>query len=64
MPGSKFQSHGLGDPLLPFSVAEQLGKLLEGAGAKREFHPFRGQHEIPRGVATAFGAFAKRVLGT
>ncbi len=59
-----FQSHGLGDPLLPFSVAEQLGKLLEGAGAKREFHPFRGQHEIPRGVATAFGAFAKRVLGT
>jgi phospholipase/carboxylesterase len=59
-----FQSHGLGDPLLPFSVAEQLGKLLEGAGAKREFHSFRGQHEIPRSVATAFGTFAKRVLGT
>lgn len=57
-----FQSHGHGDPLLPFGVAEQLGALLEASGAKREFHPFRGQHEIPRSVLVALGGFARRVL--
>lgn len=57
-----FQSHGHGDPLLPFAIAEQLGALLVASGARREFHPFRGQHEIPRPVLAALGAFAKRVL--
>jgi phospholipase/carboxylesterase len=57
-----FQSHGREDPLLPYPVAEKLRALLVDAGAQHEFHPFRGQHEIPAGVVEALGAFARRVL--
>jgi phospholipase/carboxylesterase len=52
-----FQSHGRRDPLLPFSVAEQLTDLLAGAGLAVDWEPFGGAHEIPYDVTERLGAF-------
>jgi phospholipase/carboxylesterase len=52
-------SHGRADPLLPFEGAEALRTLLEQAGAKIDWVPHNGQHEIPPLVLQRFGAFAK-----
>jgi phospholipase/carboxylesterase len=41
------QSHGTEDPLLPFAAAEWLRDLLSNSGAKVEFIPFAGGHQIP-----------------
>jgi phospholipase/carboxylesterase len=57
-----FQSHGSHDPLLPFSQAERLRDLLREAGAAVEWHPFRGQHEIPPEVLDPLGPWLTRVL--
>jgi phospholipase/carboxylesterase len=42
-----FQSHGRGDPLLPFTAAETLRDRLREAGAVVDWHQFVGGHEIP-----------------
>lgn len=47
------QSHGRADGLLPFSIAELLRDRLVEAGAKVEWVPFVGGHEIPRAVLAA-----------
>jgi phospholipase/carboxylesterase len=52
-----FQSHGRGDALLPFVVAETLRDKLKTAGALVEWHPFVGGHEIPAGVLAELGTF-------
>lgn len=52
-----FQSHGRGDPLLPFAAAERLRDLLQHGGAKVSWHPFDGGHEIPPAVCDALGRF-------
>jgi phospholipase/carboxylesterase len=52
------QSHGRGDPLLPFSIAELLRDKLTAAGAEVEFIAFAGGHEIP---PPALAAVAKLV---
>jgi phospholipase/carboxylesterase len=44
------QSHGRGDPLLPFGIAELLRDGLREAGARVDFVEFRGGHEIPPSV--------------
>jgi phospholipase/carboxylesterase len=49
------QSHGRGDPLLPFSIAEIVRDKLVEAGAKVEFVAFGGAHEIPPQVLAAVG---------
>jgi phospholipase/carboxylesterase len=41
------QSHGRVDSLLPFMIAEILRDDLTSAGAKVNFIPFNGGHEIP-----------------
>lgn len=41
-----FQTHGTEDSVLPYVVAEQLHALLQEAGLKVEFLPFRGPHTI------------------
>ncbi|MCG8650903.1 MAG: lysophospholipase [Pirellulales bacterium] len=41
-----FQSHGVMDPLLPYSSAESLAELIRGGGIDLEFHSFMGQHTI------------------
>jgi phospholipase/carboxylesterase len=46
-------SHGRGDPLLPFAIAELLRDRLGGAGALVDWHPFDGGHEIPEDVIDA-----------
>jgi phospholipase/carboxylesterase len=47
------QSHGREDAILPFDAAETLRDLLTAAGAKVDWQPFRGGHEIPQRVALA-----------
>lgn len=56
------QSHGSADPLLPFSLAEQLRELLSQAGLAVEWVSFRGGHEIPELVMTRLGAFIRQVV--
>jgi phospholipase/carboxylesterase len=46
-------SHGRADMLLPFAIAEVLRDRLTEAGAKVEWVPFGGGHEIPRAVLVA-----------
>jgi phospholipase/carboxylesterase len=50
-------SHGRSDMLLPFSVAEVLRDKLIAVGAKVEWVPFLGGHEIPTAVLASAGAF-------
>lgn len=45
-----FQSHGTHDPILPYSLAEELHQMLISAGWKGELETFRGGHEIPYSV--------------
>lgn len=45
-----YQSHGMHDQLLPFSIAEHLRDELKAAGAKVEWCEFHGGHEIPPAV--------------
>jgi phospholipase/carboxylesterase len=45
-----FQSHGMHDQLLPFSIAELLRDQLRAAGANVEWCEFHGGHEIPPAV--------------
>jgi phospholipase/carboxylesterase len=56
------QSHGKADPLLPFSLAEQLRDLLSQAGLAVEWVSFRGGHEIPEAVLTRLGNFIRRAV--
>jgi phospholipase/carboxylesterase len=46
-------SHGRADTLLPFAIAEVLRDKLIAAGAKVDWQPFAGGHEIPMAVLTA-----------
>ncbi len=57
------QSHGHGDPLLPFILAERLRDLLTQAGWSVEWLPFRGGHEIPPSVIRKTSSFLHEVLG-
>ncbi|HEX5064112.1 MAG TPA: alpha/beta fold hydrolase [Kofleriaceae bacterium] len=45
-----FQSHGMHDQLLPFSIARQLRDQLKAAGARVDWCEFHGGHEIPPSV--------------
>jgi phospholipase/carboxylesterase len=56
------QSHGRDDPLLPFSIAEQLRDRLREAGLDVEWTPFSGGHGISDGIVNALGAFVTRVV--
>ena len=58
-----FQSHGRGDGVLPFSLAEQLRDLLTTAGLKVKFAPFGGQHAIPPETLTGLASFLRERLG-
>jgi phospholipase/carboxylesterase len=57
------QSHGVQDPLLPFALAERLRDDLGAAGLKVDWHGFYGQHEIPKVVLDAVGAFVTKLAG-
>ena len=54
------QSHGTVDPILPFSLAEELRDLFRDGGAEVDWVPFRDGHTIPgeamRGAAKLIAA--------
>ena len=52
-------SHGKHDPLLPYAIAETLRDKLIAAGAKVDWHPFLGGHEIPQAVLGAIAGFLR-----
>jgi phospholipase/carboxylesterase len=55
-----FQSHGQKDALLSYTAAERLRDELVAAGAKVEWVPFAGGHEIPPTVLDKLGAFLRK----
>ncbi len=57
-----FLSHGTGDPVLPFPMAERLRDELRRSGLSVEWHAFRGGHEIPKPVLARLGAFLTSVF--
>jgi phospholipase/carboxylesterase len=56
------QSHGTGDPILPFTGAEALKAILDDAGCDVDFYSFRGGHgidgEVIDALATTVAAIA------
>lgn len=56
------QSHGTGDPLLPYAQAEKLAGLLGEAGADLRFVRFAGGHEIPPAVLGETSALIRKAL--
>jgi phospholipase/carboxylesterase len=56
-----FQSHGHGDPILPFAAAEELNGMLCQAKADVTFVPFQGAHEIPAQVLDQLRLFLKNI---
>jgi len=57
-----FMSHGKGDPVLPFSIADDLRGLLQAAHHEVTWVPFAGGHEIPSPVLAQLQSFLTRVL--
>ncbi len=57
-----FIAHGRRDQVLPFSGAERLRSVLEGAGAEVELHPFESDHTIPSDVVEAVADFLADAL--
>jgi phospholipase/carboxylesterase len=58
-----FQSHGISDPILSFSIAEKLSKELKESKMKTEFHAFSGHHEIPMDVISKSIKFCEGAFG-
>ena len=57
-----FQSHGTDDPILSFSMAQQLREHIQKAGLQVSWVEFRGGHEIPIQVLQGLGAFLQSHL--
>jgi phospholipase/carboxylesterase len=57
-----FQSHGTDDPILAFSMAQQLRDHIQTAGLPVSWVEFRGGHEIPIQVLDGLSAFLQTVL--
>ncbi len=57
-----FQSHGTDDPILAFSMAQQLRDHIKTAGLPVSWVEFRGGHEIPIQVLEGLGTFLQSVL--
>ncbi len=57
-----FQSHGIDDPILAFSIAQQLRDHLRTAGLPVSWIEFSGGHEIPLQVLEGLSTFLQTVL--
>ena len=57
-----FQSHGIDDPILAFSMARQLREHIQTAGLPVSWVEFRGGHEIPVQVLEGLGTFLQSSL--
>jgi phospholipase/carboxylesterase len=60
---SVVQSHGRADPVLPFTLAEQMRDEFRAAGLEVEFIPFNGGHAISGAALDALGGLITRVAG-
>jgi len=56
-PAPVFMSHGRGDPVLPFRIADDLRGLLQTAHHDVTWVPFAGGHEIPGPVLSQLQSF-------
>ena len=54
-----FQSHGTGDAMLPFALAERLDSILNEAGMNGMLYSFRGGHEIPMTVLREWSSWLR-----
>ncbi len=59
-----FQSHGTDDPILSFSMAQQLRDHILAAGLPISWVEFPGGHEIPMQVLEGLSTFLQAVLKT
>ena len=59
-PAPVFMSHGKGDPVLPFQIADDLRGLLQAAHHDVTWVPFAGGHEIPSLVLAQLRSFLAR----
>ena len=57
-------THGTQDPLLPFTMAEELRELWQAAGASVQWVPFPGGHELPHVALDALGRFVRERFGS
>jgi phospholipase/carboxylesterase len=57
-----FQSHGTEDPILSFSMAQQLRDHIQAAGLPISWVEFPGGHEIPIQVLEGLSTFLQAVL--
>jgi len=57
-----FQSHGIDDPILAFSMAQQLREHIQTAGLPVNWVEFPGGHEIPIQVLDGLSTFLQSVL--
>ncbi len=57
-----FQSHGINDPILAFSMAQQLRDHIQTAGLPVSWVEFPGGHEIPIQVLEGLSIFLQTVL--
>ncbi len=57
-----FQSHGIHDPILAFSMAQQLREHIQTAGLPVSWVEFHGGHEIPIQVLEGLGTFLQSSL--
>lgn len=57
-----FQSHGIDDPILAFSMAQQLREHITTAGLPVSWVEFHGGHEIPAPVLQGLNTFLQAVL--
>jgi phospholipase/carboxylesterase len=56
-----FMSHGKGDPVLPFQIADDLRGLMQAAHHDVTWVPFSGGHEIPSPVLAQVHSFLAHV---
>ncbi len=57
-----FQSHGAHDPILAFSMAQQLRDHIQTAGLHVSWVEFQGGHEIPIQALNGLSTFLQSVL--
>lgn len=59
--GNVLQSHGFGDPILPFGAARELEAMLKESGFNIEFVEFHGGHTIPMNVLQKLSAELEQI---
>ena len=57
-----FMAHGTADPVVRYEWAEACKRMLEAAGYRVEWHPYRMEHSVCLEEVQAIGAWLYRVL--